>query len=84
MHNRYIATQQQGSKMTLLVNYESKKAMKECVGKRLDYIETSTFGPEYKSNGKFAVAGRPRLCRKVKKEFFAQVTMEDDLIVKVE
>lgn len=71
--------------MTLLViGYPSKKALKESVGYRLAYRETSIFGePEYKSNGTFAVANRPGLPGCVGREFFAQVTMEHHRIVKV-
>lgn len=68
--------------MTLVVNYPSKKVLKENIGKRLRYIETSLFGSEYKSDGTIVVANRPHITRQGR-EFFAQVTMENDLIVKV-
>jgi len=68
--------------MTLVVKYPSKKVLKENVGNRLRYIETSMFGPEYKSNGMLVVANRPHITGQGR-EFFAQVTMENDLIVKV-
>lgn len=68
--------------MTLVVKYPSKKVLKENVGNRLRYIETSMFGPEYKSNGVLVVANRPHLTGQGR-EFFAQVTMENDLIIKV-
>ena len=68
--------------MTLVVKYPSKKVLKENIGNRLRYIETSMFGPEYKSNGTLVVANRPHLTGQGR-EFFAQVTMENDLIVKV-
>ena len=35
----------------MILNYESKKQLKENVGKELDYTETSIFGEEYRSNG---------------------------------
>ena len=35
--------------MTLLALYPSKKNMKEHIGQRLNYEETSMFGPEYRS-----------------------------------
>jgi hypothetical protein len=64
--------------MTIQVFYPSKKVLKESVGKSLNYAETSMFGPEYKANGKFAVAdGGP------KRAWFAEVTMEDGKIKKV-
>ena len=60
------------------VFYPSKKALKESVGKSLNYQETSMFGPEFKSEGKFCVAdGSP------KRSWFAQVTMENGKIKKV-
>lgn len=71
--------------MTILVTgYASKKELKAAIGKPLKYMETSLFGPEYKSNGEFAVAHRPYLGIYPKgREFFARVTMKDDLIHKV-
>ena len=60
-------------------NYKTKKELKENVGKELSYIETSMFGNEYKSNGTFCVVGPNPQNRK----WFAQVTMENDLIKKV-
>jgi hypothetical protein len=62
-----------------MVRYPSKKALKECVGERLKYMETSMFGPEYKSDGMLVVANRPHLTR----EFFAEVCMRDGLIASV-
>lgn len=60
------------------VFYKTKKELKEQIGKSLLYKETSFFGPEYKSNGTFAVAdGSPQ------RKWFAQITMKDDLIEKV-
>ena len=45
----------------------------------LDYTETSMFGSEYKSNGCFAGCNRPHITG-YKREFFAEVTMENNLI----
>ena len=69
--------------MTILVHYASKRALREAIGKRLLFSETSIFGDEYRTNGTFPVAGRPGLSDAVKREFFAEVTMKDGLIVKV-
>ena len=66
----------------MILNYESKKVLKENIGKELDYTETSQFGNEYKSNGSFAGCNRPHITG-YKREFFAEVTMQDDKIVKV-
>ena len=60
----------------MYAHYKSKKALKEEVGKPLDYEETSMFGPEYRSTGKFCVTNP-------KRSFFAEVTMVDGKIVKV-
>lgn len=68
--------------MTLVVNYPSKKVLKENVGKRLRYTETSMFGPEYQENGMLTVANRPHITG-LGREFFAQVWMRDGLIEKV-
>ena len=69
--------------MTMIALYPSKKELKNNIGKRLKYIETSLFGPEYKSNGVIVVANRPHITG-LGREFFAEVTMEDGLIKKVE
>ena len=66
----------------MIFNYESKKAMKECVGQPLRYTETSLFGPEYRANGSFVGCNRPHLTG-YKREFFAEVTMKDGVIAKV-
>jgi len=68
--------------MMLLTGYASKKELKESVGQRLAYQETSMFGPEYLSNGTFTAARRPHLLGGGR-EFFAEITMKDDLIAKV-
>ena len=66
--------------MTLAAcGYATKKELKAAVGKPLSYTETSMFGPEYKSDGKFAVVGPSPYERK----WFAEVTMEKGLIKKV-
>ena len=75
----------------MIVNYKSKKDLKNSIGKKLDYTETSLFGNEYKSNGKFSACNRPSINtilinRGILKarEFFTTITMENDLIKKVE
>tara|TARA_R110000796_G_scaffold37491_7_gene94575 strand:+ start:650 stop:859 length:210 start_codon:yes stop_codon:yes gene_type:complete len=65
--------------MTMIANYPSKKALKAEIGQRLDYIETSFFGPEYKADGVLIVANRPHITG-IGREFFAQVTMRNNLI----
>jgi hypothetical protein len=63
----------------LVFNYESKKALKESIGKPLRFIETSMFGAEYQDNGILTGANRPHITGKGR-EFFANVTMENGLI----
>ncbi len=67
----------------MLALYPSKKVLKENIGQRLKYRETSMFGSEYKSNGSFCVSNRPSITGIKGREFFAEVTMKDDLIAKV-
>lgn len=66
----------------LILNYPSKKNLKEQIGKPLNYIETSIFGEEYKPNGTFCGANRPHITG-MGREFFAEVTMKNGLIFKV-
>lgn len=66
----------------IIFNYPSKKVLKERVGERLNYIETSLFGPEYRANGVLIGANRPHITKQGR-EFFAEVTMKDGLIHKV-
>jgi hypothetical protein len=66
----------------LVLNYPSKKELKENIGKPLKFIETSVFGPEYKADGKFCGCNRPHITGH-KREFFAEVTMQNGLIAKV-
>tara|TARA_Y100001951_G_C11039623_1_gene129496 strand:- start:259 stop:468 length:210 start_codon:yes stop_codon:yes gene_type:complete len=69
----------------MIFNYESKKQMKECIGQPLKYTETSFFGEEYKSDGSFVGCNRPSLPEGTgTREFFANVTMEADVIKGVE
>jgi hypothetical protein len=67
----------------LVTGYTSKKELKAAIGKKLVYRETSMFGNEYKSNGSFVVAHRPAVTRLKGREFFAEVTIQNDLISKV-
>ena len=68
--------------MTLIARYPTKKELKANIGKPLRYLETSVFGPEYRDNGTLTVANRPHITH-LGREFFAQVTLKDGLIVKV-
>ena len=66
----------------LVLDYPSKKELKENIGESLFYMETSMFGPEYKSDGTFCGCNRPHITGH-KREFFAEVTMKDGKIFKV-
>lgn len=66
----------------IVFNYESKKQLKENIGKPLRYIETSIFGNEYLADGILTGANRPHITHKGR-EFFAQVTMKNGLIERV-
>jgi hypothetical protein len=63
----------------LVFNYDSKKTLKESIGKPLRYIETSMFGAEYRENGTLTGANRPHITGRGR-EFFANVVMADGLI----
>jgi len=69
----------------MVLNYNSKKQMRENIGKTLNYTETSMFGNEYKSNGSFCGSNRPQIPEygNSGREFFAEVTMQNDLILTV-
>tara|TARA_B110000503_G_scaffold55831_1_gene89588 strand:+ start:132 stop:344 length:213 start_codon:yes stop_codon:yes gene_type:complete len=68
----------------MIFNYESKKQMKEAEGTALKYTETSMFGNQYKSSGSLVGCNRPYDERGTgTREFFAEVTMKDDVIVGV-
>ena len=68
--------------MTMIAVYPTKKSLKENIGKKLNYIETSLFGNEYLSNGTIVVCNRPYMTN-IGREWFAQVTMKDDIIIGV-
>lgn len=81
----------EGFKIMLIVNYKSKKDLKNSIGKKLDYTETSMFGNEYKTNGTFSASNRPSINSVLinrgilrAREFFTTITIKDDLIFKVE
>ena len=67
----------------MILNYKSKKELKASKDKKLNYTETSMFGKEYKSNGSFCGSNRPSITGNGTREFFAEVTMENNLIKKV-
>jgi hypothetical protein len=70
-------------KAMMILNYSSKKELKENIGEPLNYTETSIFGPEYRPNGTFCGSNRPQITGNKGREFFAEVTMREGLIEKV-
>ena len=67
----------------IILNYTSKKQLKENIGKNLNYTETSLFGNEYVKNGSITGCNRPQITGIKGREFFASVTMENNLIKSV-
>ena len=67
----------------LIFNYKSKKQLRENIGNKLNYTETSMFGLEYKKNGVLVGSNRPFNTCNEGKEFFAEVTIKNNIIVKV-
>ena len=67
----------------MIINYKSKKELKECIGQRLKYQETSMFGPEFKEDGTFCGSNRPQITGGPGREFFASITMKGGLIAAV-
>ncbi len=68
----------------LILNYQSKKQLKENIGKPLDYTETSMFGEEFVRDGTMCGSNRPSLTKIKGREFFAEVTMSNGLIARVD
>ena len=69
----------------MLIFYNpSKKELKQKIGRRLRYRETSMFGTEYPATGSGTVFGnnRPHITGH-RREFYAKVKLIDDKIVKV-
>lgn len=62
----------------LVLHYLTKKQLKAAVGQRLRYTETSMFGPEYQENGNITGCNHP------KRSWFANITMKEGIIAKVE
>jgi hypothetical protein len=66
----------------LIFDYSSKKELKENIGQTLRFLETSMFGPEYEPNGTLTGCNRPHITG-YKREFFANVTLNNGIITKV-
>ena len=69
----------------IILDYPSKKSLKEEIGNALNYRETSIHGPEYPMTGTGVVTGcnHPHITGH-KREFFARVTIENHIIKRVE
>ena len=68
----------------MLFHYVSKKELAASVGQPLHYTETSIFGPEYRRDGVLTGSNRPSITGIKGREFFANVTMKNGLIEKVD
>ncbi|MGD9381583.1 MAG: hypothetical protein PVI03_03990 [Candidatus Thorarchaeota archaeon] len=66
----------------IILNYPTKKALKENIGQPLKYTETSMFEPEYKETGTLYGCNRPHMPG-YKRKFYATITMKDGLIESV-
>tara|TARA_R110002012_G_scaffold274215_1_gene460413 strand:+ start:262 stop:456 length:195 start_codon:yes stop_codon:yes gene_type:complete len=64
--------------MTVILHYKTKKELKQNIGQPLNYTETSIFGAEYKSNGTVIGTNHP------KRSWFSKITIENDLIKRVD
>lgn len=60
--------------------YKTKKDLKESIGKKLTYVETSSFGTEFKSDGLVTIVG-PNAYNS--RKWFATVTLENGIITRV-
>lgn len=68
----------------IILEYPSKKYLKMAIGKPLKYQETSIFGPEVSANCTVVGSNRPALTNcGYKREFYAQVTLRDGIILAV-
>ena len=67
----------------LVLDYPTKKSLKESVGQTLRYTETSIFGEEFMADGVIFGSNRPHLTGH-KREFFAKVTMRGGKIADVD
>ncbi len=67
----------------MILNYPTKKELKQNIGQPLQYTETSFFGAEYLADGTFSGCNRPHLTG-YRREFYARVTMQGGLIKAVE
>lgn len=66
----------------MIFRYASKKELKSNIGQKLNYLETAIVGTEYVSNGIITGSNRPHITG-LGREFYAEVTMENNLIKSV-
>jgi hypothetical protein len=62
-----------------IAGFETKKELRAAIGERVNFIETSMFGAEYKGDGSYTIVGPDPYLRK----WFATVTVKGGLIVGV-
>ena len=68
--------------MSLVLLYASKKELKENVGNYLKFRDPSIFSPDFTKDGVVYGSNRPHLTG-YKREFFANVTLKNGIITKV-
>lgn len=61
--------------------YLTKAELKKSKGKTLRFAETSMFGPEYNPNGKVTMVGP---CAYTSRKWYANITLKDGVIVRVD
>ena len=66
----------------LILLYESKKKLKEKVGNYLKFRDPSIFSSDFNNNGVVYGSNRPYLTG-YKREFYANVTLKNGVITKV-
>ena len=65
--------------MLSVYGYKTKKDLKAAIGRHLQIVETSMFGPEFKPDGRNVIVGPAPTVRK----WYAQVDCQAGVITKV-
>jgi len=67
----------------IIAHYETIDALRNEIGKPLQHVQDDMFNPEYRSNGSLQVCNNPALTG-ARREFFATITIENDILVAVD
>ena len=68
--------------MSLVINYPSKKVLKENLGNQLRFQDHSITQSEYRNTGVVYASNRPHITGH-KREFFAQIVLKNNTIISV-